>query len=38
MGCVKETADEMDEAERQLYAEQLRVNLEEAKKADLVHV
>ena len=36
--CIKETAYEVDEAELQLYAEQLRADLEEAKKADLVPV
>ena len=36
--CVKETAYEVDEAELQLYAEQLRANLEQAKKAELVLV
>ena len=36
--CVKETAYEVDKAELQLYAEQLRADLEEAKKAELVPV
>ena len=38
MHCVKETAYEVDEAELQLYAEQLRADLAEAKKAELVPV
>ena len=36
--CVKKTEYEVDKAELQLYAEQLRADLEEAKEAELVPV
>ena len=36
--CVEETAYEVDKAELQLYTEQLRADLEKAKKAELVPV